>query len=341
MSAEPSTQSQPTSKITVVTPAYNEEHNLPALHERLSAVMEGVENCDFEVLLIDNCSTDGTEAAARRIVEADSRWRYLRFSRNFGFEVSLAAGMHYATGDALIFLPSDLQDPPERIPEMIERWREGYDVVYGQLRRRSDQNPVKTMGARLFYKVVHKLSDVRLPENATDFRLLSRPAIEALKRCGERNRYLRGLAHWVGFKQSAFVYDRDPRKHGQSSTDFAFLTDFALNAIVVFSTRPLRLASMVGLGVTALSVLGAITYFVLFLLSGAGMIDFVPPPPGWTTQTLVIFFFGGVQCLFLGVIGEYLAKIHTEVRRRPLWVLHESAGFPEEQDPLSNEPVHV
>jgi dolichol-phosphate mannosyltransferase len=313
--------------VTVVMPAYNEEENLPELFDRVRAVADEVRECDFEFLLIDNCSQDRTETLARKFVAEDRRWRYLRFSRNFGFETSLVAGLHYARGDALVFLPSDMQDPPEAIPKMVAKWREGYDVVYGQLARRRDDSLLKTLGARIAYKLIYHLSDVKIPENASDFRLISRPVIEALKRCGERNRYLRGLVHWVGFRQHGFSYERAPRSRGRSKAGLGYCFGFAVTALVTFSAKPLRWASILGLFAVAASVVGAFVYTLLYALHRFQMGPDMPLP-GWTTIVLLILFFGGVQCLFLGILGEYLGNVHIEVKRRPLWVVDRTAGFP-------------
>jgi polyisoprenyl-phosphate glycosyltransferase len=320
-------------------PAFNEEENLAELRRRLGETMASLPSYRFECLLVDNCSTDRTGEIGREMAAGDPRWRYLRFSRNFGAEVSLAAGLHYARGEAVIFLWSDLQEPPEAIPTMLAKWEEGYEVVYGTLRQRSDDTLLKTAGAWLAYRLIFWLSDVKIPPNASDFRLLARPVVEALNRCDERNRYLRGLVHWVGFRQATFVYDRAPRQHGRSTTNPIFLVNFAINALMAFSTRPLRWASTFGLLTTVLSVVGAVVYVMLSILSRAGLVNLVPPPPGWSTMMLVIFLLGGLQAFFLGVLGEYLAKVYVEVKQRPLWVVHETGGFPPDEDPLAPPPI--
>jgi len=320
--------------VTIVIPAYNEEDNLPELYDRLAKVVDPLTDYEFEFLLIDNHSQDNTEKLARSFVEKDERYRYIRFSRNFSFEGSLAAGVHYALGEALIYLPSDLQDPPEEIPVMLEKWKEGYDIVYGVLATRSDASWFKSVGAVLAYKLIRKLSDIHIPENATDFRLISRPAIEALKRCGERNRYMRGLTYWIGFNRTSFTYERAPRKKGTSTAGLIFCFNFAVMAIVAFSAKPLRWASLLGVLTTVISILGAIVYSSLLFLISFGIVGLTPPPPGWTTQMLVILFLGGIQCLFIGVIGEYLSNIYSETKERPLWVIQDTAGFSPERNPL-------
>lgn len=320
--------------ISIAIPARNEEGNLAELYRRVTKVVDSILDYDFEVLLIDNCSEDKTEQISLELAEKDKRWKYIRFSRNFGLEVSLAAGLHYAKGDAIIYLSSDLQEPPEVIPTMIEKWKEGYDVVYGVVETRNDFNKIKTLGARTAYKLIHVLSDVNIPPNATDFRLISRPVIEALRRCGEKSRYMRGLVHWVGFRQTGFTYKRSVRTSGESDFGLVACFNFATTALVAFSTKPLRWASFLGIITTAGSILGASVYTIQSILSWYG-IGTVPPPRGWTTLMLLIFFFGGVQCLFIGIIGEYLSRVYDEAKQRPLWVLRSTAGFSDNENPLT------
>ena len=336
MPTNPAQPVQPAARplVTIVIPAFNEEENLPEVYRRVTAVVASIADCDFEFLVIDNCSQDATEEVVRGFVARDARWRYVRFSRNFGFESSMGASLHYARGDALILLFSDLQDPPELIPTMIKKWREGYDVVYGEIVARSDASFLKTIGAHVAYKLIYWFSEVKIPPNAGDFRLISRPVIDALKRCGEQNRYLRGLVHWVGFRQASFTYERAPRTRGESTMGLIFSFNFAITALVSFSSTPLRWASFLGGLVTLSSVVGTAGYLILVLLYRWGWMSASPPPPGWVTLVLLILFFGGLQSLFLGILGEYLSKIHIEVKHRPLWVLHRTAGFPPGQDPL-------
>ena len=221
--------------VSIIIPAFNEAENLPELNERVTRVIDQVKGVRFELILIDNASSDNTFAIAKGFVERDPRWHVHRFSRNFGAEASLAAGLRLARGDAAVMLFSDLQEPPELIPEMIKSWRAGYDVVYGTLENRADDSWYKRGGALLAYRLLHWLSDIRLPVNATDYRLLSRPVIESLNQCGESNRYLRGLVHWVGFKQVAIPYSRAERKRGRSTTDLRFLFHYLTNAIMDYS----------------------------------------------------------------------------------------------------------
>ena len=323
--------------ITIVMPAYNEEKNLPLLYDRVTAVAASCTQYDFEFLLIDNCSEDNTGEVAKAFTKKDPRWRYIRFSRNFGFETSISAGTYYAQGDALIYLSSDLQDPPELIPMMIKKWQdEKVDVVYGTLNKRHDFNILKTIGAKIAYKMIYSMSDIRIPANATDFRLITRPVIEALNRCNEKNRYMRGLVHWVGFRHSHFVYDRAPRVHGESNAGLIFCINFAISAIIAFSSTPLRLASLTGVVVTGFSLVAGAFYLLMYILTHLGIESLPPTPPaGWATLVLLILFFGGVQCLFLGIMGEYLGRVFNEVKNRPLWVIRETDGYNGQKDPLN------
>ena len=314
--------------ISIVIPARNEERNLPEVAARLEKVTAKLKEFRFEFILIDNCSEDGTAAFGRTISARDTRWRYLRFSRNFGFETSLAAGLHYATGDALIFLPSDLQDPPEYIETMLKLWKqEQCDVVYGTVVERNDGNLLKTLGAKVAYWLIHRLSDIRIPANATDFRLISRSAIDALNTCHERNRYLRGLVHWVGFRQVSFSYRREARKRGRSSAGLIHCVNFTISALIAFSAKPLRWASLIGLVASFASIAGGVVYSAIKILTYFGVFAVITPPPGFVTQVLLILFFGGIQCLFLGIMGEYLGRISEEVKQRPRWVVEESVGL--------------
>lgn len=313
--------------ISLVIPAYNEAENLQELFQRVNAVTHGVAGYKFEFLVIDNRSTDATGKLAMAQCEKDPRWHYLRFSRNFGAEVSLAAGLKYARGEAVIFLFSDLQEPPECIPALIRKWEEGYDVVYGVLEHREDSNVFKKLGAWGAYKLIEKLSDVQIPANATDYRLMSRKVVDALNGCGEANRYLRGLVHWVGFEQAGVPYKRAARRRGKSSADLFFMLRFAINAIISFSGKPLQMAGVFGLFMMLLSVAGVVLYILLLALSNFGLGPTKAPPPGWTTMIIVILFFGGIQNMFLGIIGEYIANIYREVKDRPIWIVDEQVGL--------------
>jgi dolichol-phosphate mannosyltransferase len=303
--------------ISIIIPAYNEEGNIEEVHRRVTAVMESLPH-RWEAIIIDNHSTDGTQAVSEAICERDERWRYIRFSKNFTAEISLAAGIRHARGDAIINVFSDLQDPPELIPELISQWEAGNDVVYGIVRRRSDSGLGKRLAARFAYWLIHRLSDCRIPPNAGDFRLISRPVADALNAIREHDRYLRGLVHWVGFRQSGVPYERAERQWGETKAGFWWCIGFALNAIISFSAKPLRLASYFGIAVCAISLLLAALYIVLWIA--------FEPPAGWTTIALLLIFHMGVQALFIGIAGEYLARTYGESKSRPLWVIEKTVN---------------
>lgn len=275
--------------------------------------------------MLDNASTDRTGALAKRQCQQDSRWKYLRYSRNFGAEASMLAGLDHASGDAVINVFSDLQDPPELIPQMLAKWESGADVVYGVLRTRNDASYLKTIGARIAYKLIRRLADTTIPENATDFRLLDRKVVDALRQLREPDRYLRGLVHWLGFRTDHFVYDRAKRQHGQSSANVWYCFKFTLQAIICFSSKPMHLAMYLGVTLTSSATGLALLYFALYFIRPAFL---TPPPPGLTTVLLLSLFSIGINALLLGIIGEYIGKIYNQGKQRPLYIIAESIGLP-------------
>jgi glycosyltransferase involved in cell wall biosynthesis len=311
--------------LSILLPAFNEEENLPLVFPRLTKILDTLPaHIDYEVIVLDNASTDRTPVIAREFCERDRRWKWLRYSRNFGVEASMMAGMDHATGDAVVLLFSDLQDPPELIPEFVRQWEEGFEVVVGVLRKRSDYRILKSIGAKIAYRLIYTLSDCKIPSNATDFRLLDRKVVDALKRLRESDRYLRGLVHWIGFRRSYVPYDRVPRHGGQSTAGIWYSVRFTVNAIVCFSPKPLRLATVLGGFVAAASFAYALFAFVVYFLH----LSFMPvPPPGITTIILLISFFIGFNTIFLGIIGEYIARIYNQGKGRPLYLVDEQVNF--------------
>lgn len=311
--------------ISIIVPAYNEEGNMPAVFEKLAEVTDSLaDKYNFEFLVLDNCSTDRTAELARRQANEDNRWKYLRYSRNFGAEASIAAGVDHCKGDAAILLFSDLQDPPEKIPEMLRMWEQGVDVAYGVVRERGDASRLKTIGAKLAYKIIYHLTEAKIPPDGTDFRLLDRKVIDALKNMREPDRYYRGLVHWVGFKQASFEYDRRARERGTSTANLIFCIKFAFHAIFCFSSAPMRLSLIFGLCLTALSIVMAIGYVILFFVRPSFL---NPPPPGLTTVVILALFLVGTNSLFLGFIGEYVGRIYNQGKARPLYVVAEKVNL--------------
>lgn len=306
-------------RLTILVPALNEELNLPILRQRLEAVFaELKDQIEPEFILLDNCSSDGTAALGAQFCADSPYWKYVRYSRNFGYHASLACGFDLATGDALITVASDLQEPPEMIPKMVELWQQGSDVVCGVLRARNDSNLIKTAGAAIFYPLIYSVSETSLPRNATDFRLISRRVIDVVKLMREPDRYLRGLIHWAGFKQSYFTYDRDKRIHGKSVAGIWYSLKWGANAIISFSNLPLRLAAYVGILVIIVSFLASI-YFVTARLYP---LHWLPVAPTGVTAIIVLLLFAiGLNAFFLGVIGEYVGRIYTQGKQRPLYII--------------------
>ena len=307
-----------TTMISVVIPAFNEEANIPRLEQELLAAVDPLPYL-FEFIVIDNGSSDLTGELVKEICARDSRWKYLRFSRNFTVEMSITAGYHYASGDAIVVLYSDLQDPPRVISEFIDKWREGYDVVYGVRTVRPGDPGWRNTAARISYRVIGWFSDVPIPNDAGDFRLISRNVRDALEQCPEQNRYMRGLIAWLGFKQIGVSYEREPRTAGKSKAPFFDLVLFVFNAITSFSLRPLRLFTLMGVLMLLVSMIAAIVYAVLWLTVSA--------PPGITTIIVLLFAAIGINSIGIGLLGEYVGRTYAESKRRPLYVVQESVNI--------------
>lgn len=305
--------------ITIIIPALNEEGNIPLLEQE---VLEATDSLpyDFEFIVIDNASTDRTGDLVKGICMRDRRWRYVRFSRNFTVEMSITAGYDLAAGDAIIVLYSDLQDPPAVIPGLIRKWQEGYDVVYGVRTVRPGEPVWRNIAVKLAYRLIASLSDVPIPANAGDFRLITRRVRDALEQCGEYNRYMRGLIPWLGFRQVGLPYERRPRKAGVSKAPVSELIFFTFNAITSFSLKPLRLFALMGFALIGLSLLAASVYSFLFLTGS--------PPPGITTLIVLSFLGIGLNSLGIGVLGEYLGRTYAEVKKRPLYIVQEAVNIP-------------
>lgn len=304
--------------VTLIIPARNEEANVARLEREVLAVCDPLPY-DFEFIVIDNASSDGTGALVKALCARDPRWKYVRFSRNFTVEMSMTAGYHFARGDAMIVLYSDLQDPPEVISQFLARWQEGYDVVYGVRTVRPGDPAWRNFAVKIAYRVIAAFADVPIPTDAGDFRLISRRVRDALNECEEYNRYMRGLIAWLGFKQVGVEYERRPRTAGKSSAPFWSIFWFTLNAITSFSLKPLRLFTFIGFGLIGFSVLISLFYVVLFFTE--------TPPPGITTLVILGFLGIGINSLGIGVLGEYLGRTYSEVKRRPLYVIEETAGL--------------
>ena len=306
------------SLVSIVVPAFNEEGSIERLQRELLQAVDGLPY-SFEFIVVDNNSSDRTGELVKAICARDPRWKYLRFSRNFTVEMSITAGYHYSSGDAMVVLYSDLQDPPEVIPRLIEKWREGYDVVYGVRTVRPGDSAIRNKAIKLAYRLIGWFSDVPIPNDAGDFRLITRQVRDALEQCPEQNRYMRGLIAWLGFRQTGVAYERHPRTAGESKAPFSHLIFFAFNAITSFSLRPLRLFTLMGTFILALSVIAAIVYITLWLTGS--------PPPGITTIIVLLLAAIGLNSIGIGILGEYVGRTYAETKRRPLYVVQEAVNI--------------
>ena len=304
--------------ISIVIPARNEQDNIEPLERELGECLRGLPY-DFEFLVVDNGSTDGTEAAVKAICARDARWKYIRFSRDFGVEASLTAGYRLTTGAAIVVLYSDLQDPPQVIPTFLAKWREGYDVVYGVRTVRPGDAKWRNGMVKVVYRMISALADVKIPQNAGDFRLISRRVADALEQCSESNRYMRGLIAWLGFEQTGVEYERRPRLTGESKAPIGSLIVFTLNAFTSFSVKPLRVFTYFGFGMLALSLLAATVYVLLFLTGD--------PPAGITTLIVLALMGIAINSLGIGVLGEYIGRTYAETKRRPLYVIADAVNI--------------
>jgi glycosyltransferase involved in cell wall biosynthesis len=308
-----------TPEYSVVIPIFNEQEVLPALFDRLTVLLEHLDG-QGEVILVDDGSEDESLVHMMDVAARDGRFKVLQLSRNFGHQIAITAGLDFAAGNAVVVMDADLQDPPEVILELARRWREGFDVVYAVRRVRSGEKRFKRKTATAFYRLLRKLSDVDIPADVGDFRLVDRKALEAYKTMREEDRFVRGMFSWVGFKQVGVSYDRDERYAGDTKYPLRKMLQFAVNGIVSFSNAPLRLALTLGFIVSLASFVYGFVAITLKLV-GAFTV------PGWTSVILVTSFLGGVQLMVLGVIGEYVGKAYKETKKRPLYVVSGSVGL--------------
>ena len=305
-------------QLSVVVPMYNESENVETFYARTRAVLDGI-GLSWEIVCVDDGSRDDTLAQLLALHRADPRVKVLELSRNFGKEIALTAGIDAAKGEAVVPIDADLQDPPELIGEMVARWREGYDIVYATRIEREGESWFKRATASGFYRLMTRLADVDMPANTGDFRLMSRQSVDALKLLRERNRFMKGIFAWVGYRQFRLEYKRDPRRAGSSKWSWWRLLRLAIEGFTSFSTAPLQLATWLGLAVSALAFAYAVHRIVYTLVTGIDV-------PGYASLLVTILFLGGVQLITLGIIGEYVGRIYQEVKQRPLYLLRAVHG---------------
>ena len=300
---------------SIVAPIYNELDNLPELTRRLQEVMS-VTQGTWELVLVDDGSTDGSTERIRELAKKDKHIRPVIFARNFGHQIAVSAGLDYARGDAVIIIDADLQDPPEVIPDLIAKWREGNEVVYAVRAEREGETWFKKITAALFYRIIFRITDVKIPLDTGDFRLLDRKVVDVMNNMREKHRFLRGMTSWVGFHQIGVPYKRAARFSGVTKYPFNKMLKLALNAITGFSYFPLQLATYFGFGSAGLAII-AIPVVIILRLAGHGAFL------GQATTLLAVLFLGGVQLISLGVLGEYMGRIYDEVKGRPLYIVRE------------------
>ena len=299
--------------VSVVVPVYNEQEVLPELHRRLTSVMRSL-RCSWEIVYVNDGSSDRSAEKLLELRMSDDKVALVNLSRNFGKEIAVTAGLDFVRGRAAIVIDADLQDPPEIIALLVDKWRDGYDMVYATRRERKGETWLKRTTAALFYRVIANLGDTKIPENTGDFRLISRRCIDALRKCRERRRFMKGLFAWVGFKSTSVVYDRDPRFAGTTKWNYWKLWNFAIEGITSFTTAPLKVATYFGLATAIVALSYAVFVVCRTLLIGRDV-------PGYASLMVAILFLSGVQLIALGVVGEYVSRIFVESKGRPLYLI--------------------
>jgi glycosyltransferase involved in cell wall biosynthesis len=306
--------------LSVVVPVYNEEVVVIESYKRLKNVMNSI-NEPYEIVFVNDGSRDKTVSILSEICEKDANTKLIDFSRNFGHQIAITAGMDYSQGDAIIVIDADLQDPPEVIPMMIEKWREGYDVVYGKRAKRKGESLFKKATAAVFYRFLRKMTDVDIPTDTGDFRLIDRKVCDALKKVHERNRFVRGIISWLGFRQTGVEFVREKRFAGETKYPLKKMIRFAFDAIASFSYKPLKVASYTGIIISFCSFVYLVVVILQKLLEPQTLIQ------GWASTLAVNLFFDGIMLIIVGIIGEYVGRIYDEVKGRPLYVVRETKNF--------------
>ncbi|TVQ78652.1 MAG: glycosyltransferase [Bradymonadales bacterium] len=311
---------------SIVIPCFNEQEVIGETLKRLIELTEAIPQYETELIFVDDGSRDQTAEILIRAAKEDSRVKVISFARNFGHQLAVTAGVDASSGDAVVLIDADLQDPPQVILEMIDKWEEGNDVVYATRIEREGESAFKKGAARWFYRLLNRLSDVPIPLDTGDFRLMSRPVIDNLKQMPERDRFIRGMVSWVGFKQVSLPYRRAPRFAGTSKYPLIKMIRFAADGILSFSTKPLQLSIVLGLIAACLAMIGIVLVLAQRLMTNNWV-------EGWSALMIAVLFIGGVQLLSVGILGEYVGRIYNEVKRRPLYIIESKVGFREEAPP--------
>ena len=323
-----------TQLLSIVIPCFNEEEVIAETMRRLNTFCAELSNLNVELIFVDDGSRDRTRELLKEYAAEDSKLRIIGFARNFGHQIAATAGIDAANGDAVVLIDADLQDPPEVIHQMITKWQEGYDVVYATRTERHGESAFKLATARSFYRLLNQLSDVLIPLDTGDFRLMSKNVVDTLRAMPERDRFIRGMVSWVGFKQIALPYKRAERFAGESKYPLSKMLRFAIDGILSFSTKPLQLSVGMGFICALLSILGIFYALYLRLFTNVWV-------EGWTALMIAVLFIGGIQLISVGILGEYVGRIYNEIKRRPLYVVQEYLGFPNSGPVISRSPVVV
>jgi len=316
--------------VSIIIPCYNEEEIINETILRINATCDDLKDYRFELIFVDDGSQDRTLSILETTVQSRHQTRILSFSRNFGHQLAVTAGVDAANGSAVIIIDADLQDPPELIRDMLGQWRIGNDVVYGVRRTREGESAFKIASARQFYRLLNHLSDIPIPLDTGDFRLMDRKVVDVLKSMPERHRFVRGMVAWAGFRQTALFYDRKKRSAGASKYPLRKMIRFATDGVLSFSSKPLQISINLGLIAASVALLGIVYAIMMRVLTSTWV-------EGWTALMIAILFMGGVQLVSLGIIGEYVGRIHEEAKRRPLYVVHRRIGFGEETQSASTD----
>jgi glycosyltransferase involved in cell wall biosynthesis len=318
--------------LSLVIPCFNEEEVITETIKSLKSFYERLKDLEVEIIFVDDGSKDNTRQLLKNYAAQDSKIKVICFSRNFGHQIAVTAGIDAASGDAVVLIDADLQDPPDVVHQMIDKWKEGYDVVYGKRIERPGESVFKLASARGFYRLLNQLSDVPIPLDTGDFRLMNRAVVDTLRAMPERDRFVRGMVSWVGFKQTALPYIRAERFAGQSKYPLRKMLRFATDGILSFSTKPLQISVGVGM-ISAVIALIGIMYALFLRIFTSTWVE------GWTALMIAFLFIGGVQLVCIGILGEYIGRIYNEIKNRPLYVVQEYVGFSESGPAMSRSPV--
>ena len=308
-------------KISLVIPMYYEEQVVEECYNRLTKVLKEIQDYEYEIIFINDGSKDNTLDILERIAKVDNNVKVISFSRNFGHQAAVTAGLKYVTGDVIVIMDADLQDPPELIPDMLKEWEKGYEVIYGKRKSRKGESVFKRLTAKAFYSTLNKLSDVEIPKDTGDFRMVDRKVVDVVNSLPEHNKFLRGLFSWVGFEQLAYEYDRKERFAGKTKYPFGKMVKLALDGILSFSTKPLKIVG--GLGI--LSVIFSFIILIYSLLSY--IFKWNNLTPGWTSIMCTITFLGGIILISVWMIGEYIGRVYDEVKNRPQYIVKKTINI--------------